>query len=519
MARSYGIDVSQHNGYVDVSKYDFVIIRATWGTNADTKLDYWVEQCNLKKVPYGLYCYSYAVNADGGKSEAEFLLSIVKNKNLKPALGLWLDMEDADGYKLKKGALTTPVITAVCRAFLPVIEKAGYYTGVYSNKWWWPVYMPTINYPKWIAHWNVNDGQLHDDFSKECVLHQYTSNPIDKDISYADFKIFQKKENIAKETTMTKRNQKLSIGGYQVLIFPMEYMNITQGNNIGTHIGTNAIDCAGKDIGIDPTFAPCDMHYVTNDSPTNGNAIWFQSDHKVMFADGTIDYATFMFIHDNYIGDILQVRSFKQGQEFGDEGTAGKATGNHVHMEVAKGKYSHMYARNAQGTWHLPNNISADLAFVTDGTKIINKGNLTGWHDSSTLKPKQAKIGITPHCQSFGWMAEVYDGTTAGTTGKSKRMEALRIETFDGTIIEKVEAHMQGIGWKIYDHPGKNTIIGTTGQARRLEALRIKTSKPCKMRGHIQNIGWTDWIPCDGDQMIGTTGKSLRLEAIEIKRA
>jgi uncharacterized protein YjdB len=97
-------------------------------------------------------------------------------------------------------------------------------------------------------------------------------------------------------------------------------------------------------------------------------------------------------------------------------------------------------------------------------------------------------------------------------------MEALQIYTTDGTVIEQVDAHMQSIGWKTYEAPSKDTVIGTTGKAKRLEALKINTSKPCKMRGHVQNKGWTDWVDCDGEAMIGTTGKSLRLEAIEIKR-
>ena len=52
-------------------------------------------------------------------------------------------------------------------------------------------------------------------------------------------------------------------------------------------------------------------------------------------------------------------------------------------MEVAKGKFTHCYDRNAQGTYHLPNNVSADLAFVTDGTVILNKGSFANWTDSS----------------------------------------------------------------------------------------------------------------------------------------
>lgn len=197
-----------------------------------------------------------------------------------------------------------------------------------------------------------------------------------------------------------KIGQTLSKDGYQVLLFPMEVMNVTQSNNEGTHLGTNALDNAGRNTGIDQTIAPCDMKLVAYDSAANGNAVFFESLNKVWFRDGSLDYATLMFIHDNAIQDIINWansgKTWKQGQTFGDEGTAGKATGNHCHMEVAKGKYSHMYDRNAQGTWHLPNNVSADLAFCTDGTQIINKGSFVNWADSSVLgasKPTTPSTG------------------------------------------------------------------------------------------------------------------------------
>ena len=107
MTRLHGIDVSDHNGYIDVSKYDFVIIRACWGTHTDSKLDYWVNECNKKKTAYGLYLYSYGLSYEDGKSEAEFLLATIQTKNLKPSVGVWFDMEDADKYKLKRGALSS----------------------------------------------------------------------------------------------------------------------------------------------------------------------------------------------------------------------------------------------------------------------------------------------------------------------------------------------------------------------------------------------------------------------------
>lgn len=43
------------------------------------------------------------------------------------------------------------------------------------------------------------------------------------------------------------------------------------------------------------------------------------------------------------------------------------------------------YDRNGYGIWHLPNNVSADLACVTDGTNIVNKGSFVNWRDSQTI--------------------------------------------------------------------------------------------------------------------------------------
>lgn len=187
---------------------------------------------------------------------------------------------------------------------------------------------------------------------------------------------------------------------YELLRFPMKTMNITQGNNGQySHQGVNALDIAGKDTGIEPTFAPCSMRYKWHDSAANGNAIFFESTAPVMFADGTIDYATFMFIHDNYIGDILALANkghvFAQWEEFGDEGTAGRATGNHCHFEVAKGRYSRPYdGPNLYGVYCLHNSISADKACVVDGVTIKN-GNGMAWKKSSEVKTGSSGIKWT----------------------------------------------------------------------------------------------------------------------------
>lgn len=187
----------------------------------------------------------------------------------------------------------------------------------------------------------------------------------------------------------------LKNGKYELLRFPMKVMNITQGNNGQfSHQGVNALDIAGKDAGIDPTFAPCKMRIARKEGYANGNAVFAESVDKVMFADGTVDYAKFMFLHDNYTGDFSVGRVFQQWEEFGDEGTAGYATGNHCHFEVAKGKlvwdkagsgYGYYGRNNSTGVWHLQGSISADKACVVDGVTIKN-GNGMGWKKASEVK-------------------------------------------------------------------------------------------------------------------------------------
>lgn len=89
-----------------------------------------------------------------------------------------------------------------------------------------------------------------------------------------------------------------------------------------------------------------------------------------------------MVIHDNDLTGINIGVMYKQGIQIANAGTAGRATGNHSHFEIAKGKFTHMYDRHPQtGVYHLPNSISADLCCFIDDTDIIN-GNGMNWRHS-----------------------------------------------------------------------------------------------------------------------------------------
>lgn len=134
---------------------------------------------------------------------------------------------------------------------------------------------------------------------------------------------------------------------------------------------------------------------------------------------------------------------------------------------------------------------------------------------------KNPDVSIQAHVQNYGWMAAVKNGSIAGTTGQSLRMEALIVTLpKDLTALGNVEidAHVQNIGWM--NAVGSGAVIGTTGQSKRLEALRIRlTGKLAEQydvnyRVHVQNIGWLGWA--ENGAAAGTSGYSLAVEAVQI---
>ena len=72
----------------------------------------------------------------------------------------------------------------------------------------------------------------------------------------------------------------------------------------------------------------------------------------------------------------------------------------------------------------------------------------------------------------MGW---VKNGATAGTTGLSRRVEAIEIKLDEETAKDfdvEYRVHAQDIGWMGWVKNGATA--GTTGQSKRLEAIEIK---------------------------------------------
>lgn len=130
--------------------------------------------------------------------------------------------------------------------------------------------------------------------------------------------------------------------GYEVMLFPLPYLYVTQGENGSfSHQGTLNIDFIGWGnsgrIYNAPMYAPCSCTCVYVGSGAE-NGRYFQSNNMVHCADGQLRYVTFLFYHDNNpianLGDV-----FTQGDLIAHTGTAGYVTGDHTHFNTAYGTY------------------------------------------------------------------------------------------------------------------------------------------------------------------------------------
>lgn len=192
----HGIDISEWNYDIDLTPYkdNFVIIRLGWYNTLDKKALRNIQLCEQLGIPYGVYLYSYATSIEESRMEANFVLNQLSHcSNLR--VGVWYDMEDADNYKANRGSLVGSLMTNMCNTFCSILQNAGYYTGVYSSSSWFNYYLTNLNtnIPKWVAHWDNNDGQLHSNLSNMAVLHQYTSIPLDQNVMYVPLETFKLK--------------------------------------------------------------------------------------------------------------------------------------------------------------------------------------------------------------------------------------------------------------------------------------------------------------------------------------
>lgn len=183
-----------------------------------------------------------------------------------------------------------------------------------------------------------------------------------------------------------RRGQTLKDNNVEVALFPLEYMNISQGEyGSYSHMGTLSMDFLGWDssgrVLKCPYYAPVSSRVVYHGSYYN---VW-QSLNEVITPTGK-RYITYVVMHDDNPPILGTIKN--QGELIGHTGTnAGQSstplTGDHVHINTANGIYAG-WETVSSGKQQLVNSSHIYDTFFINDTVIIN-GNGYSWKTYSNI--------------------------------------------------------------------------------------------------------------------------------------
>ena len=134
-----GIDVSQWQGNIDWQKVkgagvQFAMLRAGYGrNNLDTKFHRNAQGAAAAGIPVGLYWFSYALNVEMARREAQYAVELAKKYKITWPIAYDLEY-DTVSYAVKNGvAITKSLATQMAIAFCEEIKRLGYIPMVYTN--------------------------------------------------------------------------------------------------------------------------------------------------------------------------------------------------------------------------------------------------------------------------------------------------------------------------------------------------------------------------------------------------
>lgn len=224
-----GIDLSYANKVTDwdavAKSVDFVILRAGYGkeySQIDSNFEKYYAECKKRNIPVGCYWYNYAKTKAEAEKEAEVFLKIIKGKQFE--MPVYYDVEEYNTFKLGKKAVSE-IITAFCEK----VEKAGYFTGFYSN----PNFLHNVindtvksKFTLWLAHWDTNTPYCNFGIWQKSSKGKINGISGNVDIDYC-------------ETDFTSKIKELSLNGFSKAEIKTESeIKITAEINGKTYHGT-----------------------------------------------------------------------------------------------------------------------------------------------------------------------------------------------------------------------------------------------------------------------------------------
>lgn len=193
----FGIDISMWQGDFNLDKAmqqgaKYVIIRCG-GSDGGTLFTDPKYESNYKRaeaigMPKGVYYFGCAKTKEEAIKEAKHCLTLLKGKKFE--YPIFYDVED---NKMRVGV---DKLTEIIKAFCDTLEKAGYWTGIYTNYDW---YMNAFKgaelgakYSLWFAWWGASELPTDKKIREQTKIWQFDANYVadvqtDRNYCYYDF--------------------------------------------------------------------------------------------------------------------------------------------------------------------------------------------------------------------------------------------------------------------------------------------------------------------------------------------
>ncbi len=512
-----GVSVSQHNGVIDwaaVKKagVDFAILRLGWGdTGVDGQFAANVKGCQENGIPFGVWVYAYAWDAATAKDEAEGTVKRLAAagvdaedlslpvyydfENVDPETGEPSGRDDQNTYRVIEGGAAT--FAAMAKTFASVLEAKGYAVGIYAEASWWEQYLTDAAFDawdRWVAEPSVSSCSIDDadtwEYTEAGAVSGISSGAA-LPLSYW----------VGKEVPWETESAGTASLEYCAHVADIGWQGfVGNGKEAGTTGKNKAMEALDVKLAASGIAGSVEVNAHVQDIGWQG---WRSSEKTGTASAGTTGQSKQMEAVEirltGELADRYDVYYRAHCAEVGWLGWAknGEPAGTQGHGYSLQALKIELVEKGGD-----PSGEASGKAFVSDGIAV----------------------SYSAHVSDIGWMGAVKNGATAGTTGKSKSIEALTVNLSnllpdqDGTV--QMQAHVQDVGWPKDDAWSTGT-VGTTGQARHIEAVRIKLAGALAeqydiyYRVHAANVGWMAWAKNGADA--GTQGYGYGVEAIQIR--
>ncbi len=157
---------------------------------------------------------------------------------------------------------------------------------------------------------------------------------------------------------------------------------------------------------------------------------------------------------------------------------------------------------------------SSSVVVVSQGSNSISSvskdtENTVG--EPTGKDSNEPTISYQANCQSVGWLDQVTEPNTAGTTGRSLDLYQIKINLSNTVKSAKLSGKIYSDGsWTTYDKITSNTMIGNNNKALQIVNFTLTNQAGYKLqyRVHSSDIGWSSWM--NQGSNAGTSGKNIQ---------